>query len=258
MYSTFAQRAVDQVFHDVALPRLRVVLALDRAGAVSDDGETHQGLYDIALFRSFPGLPILAPASAGELAACLEWALDSGGPAVIRFPKAPCPREEDAFAEPIEPGRGVFVRRSGADTLVVALGALVSPAVEASDRLLREAASAGAGPLADVYSARFASPVDEDFFLEIVSAYRRVLIVEDGVERGGMGEGLAALIGARIPRIEALYAGFPSQPFLQAGRDELLARARLDTEGIVQRIREAERGDSHGRIFLFKASGGSP
>jgi 1-deoxy-D-xylulose-5-phosphate synthase len=258
LYSTFAQRAVDQIFHDVALPHLRVVLVLDRAGAVSDDGETHQGLYDIALLRSFPGLPILAPASAGELGACLEWALDSGGPAVIRFPKASCPREEDAFAEPIEPGKGVFVRRSGADTLVVALGSLVAASVEASDKLLREAASAGTGPLADVYSLRFASPVDEDFFLEIVSAYRRVIVVEEGVERGGIGEGLVSLIGTRLPRIEALCAGFPSRPFPQASRDELLARARLDTEGIMQRIREAERDDSQGRIFIFKASGAKP
>lgn len=255
LYSTFSQRAVDQVLHDVVLPRLRVVLALDRSGAVADDGETHQGIYDIALFRSFPDLAILAPASAVELAACLEWALDSGGPAIVRYPKAPCPREELAFAEPIEAGRGNFIRRSGADTLVVALGGLVAPAVEASDALLREAAAKGAGAVADVYSARFASPVDEDFFLEAVSAYRRVIIVEEGVERGGMGESLVSLIGRGLPRIEATSAGFPSQPFPQGGRDELLARARLDAAGIAARVREAEERKPGGRIYVFRAPG---
>jgi 1-deoxy-D-xylulose-5-phosphate synthase len=255
LYSTFSQRAVDQVLHDVALPRLRVVLALDRSGAVPDDGETHQGIYDIALFRSFPNLAILAPASAAELAACLEWALDSGGPAIVRYPKAPCPREEAAFAEPIVAGKGVFVRRSGAETLLVALGGLVSSAVEASDSLLRGAAAAGAGPVADVYSARFASPVDDDFFLEAVSAYRRVIIVEEGVERGGMGESLVSLMGRRLPRIDASCAGFPAQPFPQADRDRLLALARLDAAGLVDRVHEAEARSPGGRIYVFKAAG---
>ncbi len=258
LYSTFSQRAVDQILHDVALQRLRVVIALDRAGAVADDGETHQGIYDIALFRSFPGLPILAPASAAELAACLEWALDSGGPAVVRFPKASCPREEPAYSEPIEEGRGVFARRSGAETLIVALGGLVPHAIDASDALLRESVAAGGGPVADVYSARFASPIDEDFFLEIASSYRRVIIVEEGVERGGMGEGLVSLISSRSPRVEAIAAGFPNQPLAQAGRDELLAAAGLDAMGIAARVRSAEQSRPGGRIYMFRAAGGTP
>jgi len=258
LYSTFSQRAVDQIFHDVALPRLRVVLALDRAGAVADDGETHQGIYDIALFRSFPGLPILAPASAAELGLFLEWALDSGGPAIVRFPKAPCPREEAAYSQPVEEGRGVFARRSGAESLIIALGGLAPCAVDASDALLRESAQSGGGSVADVYSARFASPIDEDFLLDIASAYRRVLILEEGVERGGLGEGLVSLISSRMPRVEAMAAGFPARPYPQGSRDELLAAAGLDAIGIAARIRSAERSRPGGRIYMFKAAGGSP
>ncbi|MGA2548071.1 MAG: 1-deoxy-D-xylulose-5-phosphate synthase [Rectinemataceae bacterium] len=248
LYSTFVQRAVDQVFHDVALPGLPVVIALDRSGAVGEDGETHQGLYDIAIFRSFPNLAILAPASGAELALCLEWALDSGKPAVIRYPKAACPREEKAYAEALESGRGVFVRRSGAETLLVALGALVAPSVEASDALLRDGSSGGA----DVYSLRFVAPFDEDFFLDAAAPYARVIVLEEGVARGGFGEYLVSLIATRLPRVAATAVGFPSEPFAQGSRDELLARAGLGSGGIKARVLEAEASDSR-RIFVFRA-----
>jgi 1-deoxy-D-xylulose-5-phosphate synthase len=269
LYSTFAQRAVDQILHDVALPCLPVVIALDRAGAVGEDGETHQGIYDIALFRSFPNLSILAPSSAVELGACLEWALDSERPAIIRYPKAPCPEEEDAYAEPIVAGRGVFVRRWGAECLIVALGGLVPNAAKAADALFVEASSSAAssterpGALspsalcrggADLYSLRFARPFDEEAFLEAVSPYARVLVVEEGVAVGGLGEYLVSLIASRLPRVQVSAAGFPAMPFPQGSRDELLASSRLDAQGIAERVREAESADSGGRIFVFRSA----
>jgi 1-deoxy-D-xylulose-5-phosphate synthase len=255
LYSTFAQRAVDQVFHDVALPALPVVVVLDRAGAVGEDGETHQGIYDIALFRSFPNISILAPASGAELSLCLEWALDSGRPAIIRYPKAPCPREEEAYSEPLVAGRGVFVRRSGAETLLVALGGLVSEAVEASDALLLEAARGAFLPRsgADVYSLRFVAPFDEDAFLEAASPYARILVLEEGVARGGFGEYLVSLIASRLPRASASSAGFPAEPFAQDTRDGLLASAGLDSAGIAARARDAELPGQDRRIFVFRA-----
>jgi 1-deoxy-D-xylulose-5-phosphate synthase len=262
LYSSFAQRSVDQIIHDVALPAMPVVIALDRAGAVGEDGETHQGIYDIALFRSLPNLAILAPASAVELALLLEWALDSRRPAILRYPKAACPCEEEAYSEPVIPGRGVFVRRAGAETLIVALGALVAPAVAAADLLVRESSTgSGSGPLrslggADVYSLRFVSPLAEEAFLEAVSPYARVLVVEDGVARGGIGEYLVSLIASRLPRVSAQAAGFPAKPFPQASREELLARAGLDAAGIVDRVRAAEAVDSGKQIFLFRAAEG--
>ncbi len=263
LYSTFAQRAVDQILHDVALPNLPVVFALDRSGAVGEDGETHQGLYDIALFRSFPNLSILAPASAMELALCIEWALDSGKPAVVRYPKAPSPREEEAYAKELDPGKGVFVRRSGAETLLVAVGGLVAPAVDASDALLRESASGSASGSsatlrseggADVYSLRFVAPFDEDAFLEAASPYARVIVLEDGVLRGGIGERLVSLVATRLPRVVASAAGFPSKPYPQATRDQLLERAGLDPTGIAARVRAAEVSDTGKRIFVFRAA----
>jgi len=245
LYSTFVQRAVDQVFHDVALPGLPVVIALDRAGAVGEDGETHQGLYDIALLRCLPNLSLIAPASAAELDLALRWAFERGGPVAIRYPKAPCPKEEPAYSAPFAAGRGVFVRRSGAEVLLVGIGSVLPLAVEASDLLLRE------GRGADVYSLRFISPLDEDAFLETCSSYRRVIVFEEGVASGGIGEALAALVARRLPRVSFTAVGFPREPFGQASREALLDRAGLSVAAIAERARLASVDES--RIFVFRS-----
>lgn len=250
IYSTFMQRAVDQVFQDVALPGLPVVFALDRAGAVGEDGETHQGLYDIALFRSMPNVSILAPASARDLDLAMDYALKAAGPVMIRYPKGRCPKEEAGYAEPYQEGSGVFVRRSGGEVLIVAMGGLVAPAIEASDLLLRE------GRRSDVYSLRFVAPIDEEAFLEIAAGYRRVIFLEEGVAQGGLGESLASLAARRLPRVSFSALGFPREPYAQASRTELLEKAGFSVAGIAERVRLAEAED--GRIFLYRTvSGGS-
>ncbi|MCX7024610.1 MAG: 1-deoxy-D-xylulose-5-phosphate synthase [Spirochaetes bacterium] len=232
IYSTFMQRAVDQVFHDVCLQDLPVVFALDRAGAVPDDGETHQGLYDIPVFRSMPDLAILAPASAAEIDAALNWALDSGAPAMIRYPKASCPPEREAFGKPFETGRGVFVERSGGELLVVASGGLVDNAREATITLARN------GIMADLYHLRFLKPIDEAWFMKIAAPYRAILFLEEGVVTGGIGEALSRLILLATPGIRVAVAGFPERPPGQASRDELLEAAGLSARGISVRLLE--------------------
>jgi 1-deoxy-D-xylulose-5-phosphate synthase len=227
-----------------------VVFALDRAGAVGEDGETHQGLYDIALFRSMPNVSILAPASARDLDLAMDYALKAAGPVMIRYPKGRCPKEEAGYAEPYQEGSGVFVRRSGGEVLIVAMGGLVAPAIEASDLLLRE------GRRSDVYSLRFVAPIDEEAFLEIAAGYRRVIFLEEGVAQGGLGESLAALAARRLPRVFFSALGFPREPYAQASRTELLEKAGFSVAGIAERVRLAEAED--GRIFLYRTvSGGS-
>lgn len=245
IYSTFIQRAIDQVFHDAALQGRSLVIALDRAGAVGEDGETHQGLYDIALLRSFPRLQILAPASAADLGLALDYALAQDTTVVLRFPKARCPREEDSYSEAWQEGRGSFVRRSGADCLIVAMGGLVAPAVEASDLLLRE------GRSADVYNLRFVAPLDEEAFLEAAAGYRHLLFLEEGCQSGGLGESLAGLLSRRLPRLTFTPLGFPAEPFAQASREELMDRAGFSVAGIAERVRLAIDADD--RIYLFGA-----
>jgi 1-deoxy-D-xylulose-5-phosphate synthase len=250
IYSTFIQRAIDQVFHDIALQERPVILALDRAGAVGEDGETHQGIYDIALLRALPNVQILAPASAVDLDLALDYALAAqGGPVVIRYPKTRCPREDEAFAEPWQAGRGVFHRRSGADLLLIAMGGLFEAALEAADCLLRE------DRRVDVYNLRFVAPIDEEAFLEAAAGYRHLIFLEEGCSSGGVGEALAGLLARRLPRLAFTALGFPAEPFPQASREELLERAGLSAPCIAERIRLLEA--ENGKIFLFTAVGGA-
>lgn len=221
IYSTFMQRALDQLLHDVALPGLAVVFAMDRAGAVPDDGETHQGIYDIQAFRAAPGLCIIAPASAGELALALEWAVKYNGPVAIRYPKAICPPERLAYSEPMVPGKGVFVRRNKdkASVLLATSGALVEEAIEASD------ACADLGLGVDVYHIRFLKPVNAEAFADIAASYSFVLIAEEGVLTASVAAELAAAIRSRGACAQAI--GFADRPLAQAGREELLHTAGL-------------------------------
>jgi 1-deoxy-D-xylulose-5-phosphate synthase len=226
LYSTFAQRAVDQIFHDVALPNLHVILALDRAGAVGDDGETHQGLYDIALFRNFPNLTILAPSTSRELSSFLKAALEMNGPCIIRYPKARVPCIDEPTQE-LEMGRGVYVRRHpGSRVLVCALGAMVASAIEASESLFNE------GESVDVYSLRFVRPLDEEYLVAICSSYDAILTIEDGVKSGGVGEEIVNVILKHGLKSSVRILGFDSMPLPQASREELLCSAGLDVGGI--------------------------
>ncbi|UZQ64920.1 1-deoxy-D-xylulose-5-phosphate synthase, partial [Treponema pallidum] len=123
VYSTFLQRAVDQVIHDVAVQNLPVIFALDRAGAVPHDGETHQGLFDLSILRAVPNINILCPASAHELSLLFGWALAQDTPVAIRYPKALCPPEEDGFSTPVHTGRGVLITRENeCNVLLVCTG----------------------------------------------------------------------------------------------------------------------------------------
>lgn len=234
IYSTFMQRAFDQVHHDVALRGLPVVFALDRSGAVPDDGETHQGIYDIQAFKAVPGLAILTPASRSEMFAALDWALRSGGPAMIRYPKDYCAPDRPWRNEPWVTGRGVMaLRRPGARALIAAAGPLSEAALAAAAMLDAD------GTVADVLQLRFLKPLDTEWFLEAVSGYELVLLAEEGVLNGSVASDLVALIRERHPQARALALGFDERPLPQADRASLLARAGLDPAGIARSVAAA-------------------
>jgi 1-deoxy-D-xylulose-5-phosphate synthase len=227
LYSTFLQRAVDQVLHDVALPNLDVVFALDRAGAVGEDGETHQGFFDISLLRSMPHMSILAPASPSEMELFLRASLERGGPVALRYPKAMAECDEAFCLEALVWGRGTFARRRPfSRILVCALGPLAHYAARASDRL------EALGLPVDVYSLRFAAPLDEDYVAGICSGYSELVVVEDGSRIGGVGEALASIVARRADGVTVRILGFDPAPPPQASRDELLAGAGLDEASI--------------------------
>ena len=231
IYSTFMQRSVDQVIHDVCLQNLPVTFALDRSGFVSDDGETHQGLFDIALFRSVPNLTMLAPAGGAELAAMLDWSLAAEGPCLIRYPKTLCPPDQPVFRQPLEAGRGTWTRRSAAPAVccLAFTGSLYPQVMEAAEILEDRRVPP------DCYNLRFLKPVDEDYLTETMNRYELAVFIEEGVGSGGFGEYVAALAIRRnwAVRLLCLAAGDCFYP--QGKREELLRQAGLDGRGIADR-----------------------
>ena len=228
IYATFMQRAVDQVIHDIALPNLPVVIALDRAGFVGEDGETHQGLYDVALFRSIPNVSILSPASGSELDRMVEYAVHHHGPILIRYPKAECGQEYPGLDEPLVPGRGAFVHQKGAPILIVSVGGILPQAEEASRILAHQ------GIESDLYNLRFLKPLDEEYVREVVAPYKAILLVEEAARQGGMGE----RIGSLLHEWRGIYRhlGAPDSFIPHASREELLAEYGLDGKGIASAV----------------------
>ena len=245
IYSTFIQRAVDQIIHDICLPNLRAVFVLDRSGAVPGDGETHQGIFDIALLKSVPNLAILAPASAAELDLCLDWAANAKGAVVIRYPKKSCPSELASFSEPLVEGRGVLVKaesfapsllpddafysqsesRVERRVLLCATGSMFSETLVAARSLLLQ------GVRADIYNPRFLKPFDFDAFFGVCKSYDALVIVEDGIKQGGFGEELELEARRRgFGSVQTLAFGqkFPSQ----GSREQVLENAFLSPNDI--------------------------
>lgn len=204
IYSTFLQRGFDQVLHDVCLQNLPVTLAIDRAGIVGEDGQTHQGLYDFAYLRVMPNITVMAPADEHELREMLKFALALPGPAALRYPRGA------VSGQPPLPGRTELalgradVVRPGSDLAIVAIGNMVRPALAAAETL------AGDGISARVINARFVKPLDRATLIEAARETGRVLTVEEHVHPGGFGSAVLELLaaegiwGAGGPRVRCL------------------------------------------------------
>jgi 1-deoxy-D-xylulose-5-phosphate synthase len=235
VYSTFMQRALDQVIHDVALQNLGVIFALDRAGLVSDDGLTHQGVFDIALFRMVPNMTLLAPADNVELSMMLAWALRIDSPCVIRYPKAFCPLAGQNFAMPLHLGRGVFLRKWNASICLGFSGSLYLETLDAAARLEQKQIPT------DLYNLRFFKPVDEEYLIDILNNYELVVFIEEGVREGGFGEYASELAQRRRCIARILTLGIPDHFVSQGKREDLLHANALDGEGIADSVLRANR-----------------
>jgi 1-deoxy-D-xylulose-5-phosphate synthase len=244
VYSTFMQRAYDQIFQEVALQNLPVLLLMDRAGLVGPDGPTHHGAFDLAYLRPFPNLTVMAPADAADVAPMIDWALRHDGPVAIRYPKA----ASDTLKRPasaIELGKA-DVLHWGTDGTFIACGTLMGACAQAADRLAAEDIDFG------VINARFIKPLDHETILRAVGECPMVVTVEEGVLAGGFGSAIleiaseAGLDTSRIRRI-----GIPDQFIEHAGRSELLADLGLDAAGILRSCRawlgEAQKAATAGR-----------
>jgi 1-deoxy-D-xylulose-5-phosphate synthase len=231
IYSTFLQRAYDQLYHDVSLQDLPVVFALDRAGLVSDDGPTHQGVNDIIYLRHMPHMIVMAPKDENELQRMLKSALTYGHPAAVRFPKGKgrgVALEEDP--REIALGKSELLKE-GKD-LVVAYGSMVCPALEAAAELEKEGLSLA------VVNARFAKPLDEEAILPYAKSGNAVITVEEGVVSGGFGSAVRELLDReRRFDIRFLSIGLPPEVYPLGKADEIRKIYGLDSAGMADRIR---------------------
>ncbi len=240
IYSTFMQRAVDQVIHDIALQDIPAVIMLDRAGPVPADGETHQGLFDIALFRPVPNISIMSPASAKDLDMCFNYAVESKKTVIIRYPKMSCPTEQAVFSSPIEIGRGCIVK---AEDIASSLTVLLEDEPETkkvlfvctggmySDCVTSVRALAMKNILADIYTLRFIKPFDFDYFYSFANDYDCIVLVEDGVKDGGIAEQLQSMILERGYRNVSVKA-FPSKFYAHGTRAEVCLQADMTSEDL--------------------------
>jgi 1-deoxy-D-xylulose-5-phosphate synthase len=232
IYSTFLQRAYDQIVHDVCVQNLDVTFAIDRAGIVGADGATHQGMYDIAYLRTLPHMVVMAPRDDNELRRMLRTAIEYPGPAALRYPRGSAPGVPlDPEIKPLEIGRAELLQ-DGADLAIVALGSMVAPALQAAERLRGEGISAA------VLDARFAKPLDAARICELARRCGRVLVVEEHARMGGFGDAVAALLAEAGINARVRGLGVPDVPVEHGNPDQWLAELGLDAPGIARAARE--------------------
>lgn len=233
IYSTFLQRGYDQVWQEVVVQGLPVVLAMDRAGIVGGDGVTHQGVFDIAYLRCFPGMTLMAPADLPELEAMLTHALALAGPSALRFPRGNAPDASlPGNTERLRTGKGVLLR-PGADLVFLAYGNMVPRALEAAQALEGEGISAG------VWNARFAKPLDGAAVEGLARRVPLLLTLEEHAMAGGFGAAvLEHLAGLETPApVVVRVLGVPDSLVPHGEASDWLARLGLDVKGLVERAR---------------------
>ncbi|NLG83346.1 MAG: 1-deoxy-D-xylulose-5-phosphate synthase [Firmicutes bacterium] len=227
VYSTFLQRAYDQILHDVCLQNLPVIFVLDRAGVVGEDGPTHHGLYDLAYLRHIPGMTVMAPKDERELRRMLRTALAAGVPVAIRYPKAAArdlPLEK--HPEVLPWGRSELLR-DGSEVALFALGPMALLAEAAADRLATQGISCA------VVNVRFVKPLDEQLLLALARRTGRVVTIEEAALAGGFGSAVLELLAAHgLGGVQWRALGFPDRFIEQGPREMLLERYGLSVQGI--------------------------
>lgn len=230
VYSTFLQRAYDQLVHDVALQNLPVLFAIDRAGPVGPDGSTHAGNFDLSYLRCIPNMVIMAPADEDECYRMLSTGHGHPGPCAVRYPRGKGPgREVNRHPLPLPVGRAEL-RRQGSEIAILAFGSALGAALEAAERLD-----------ATVVNMRFVKPLDEQMVLQQAADHRLLVTVEENAVMGGAGSAVNECLAARDIAVPVVNVGLPDRFGGQGTRAELLAEAGVDADGILQAV-EARLG----------------
>ncbi|HVC80129.1 MAG TPA: 1-deoxy-D-xylulose-5-phosphate synthase [Chloroflexota bacterium] len=240
IYSTFLQRAYDQIIHDVCAQNLHVVFALDRAGLVGNDGRTHQGVFDLSYLRSIPHMVLMAPKDENELRHMLFTAINHDGPVAIRYPRGAgqgVPLDEPLHAIPL--GKAEIVRE-GTDGAIVAIGSIVNTCLEAAEIL------AGEGLQLTVVNARFVKPLDEPVLGDLARRFNQLITVEENATAGGFGSAVSeALERLGHPRVAIHRLGVPDRFIDHATQNQQRHALQLDAHGIAQEARVRLRAQAH-------------
>ena len=225
LYSTFLQRAYDEIIHDVCLQKLPVIFAVDRAGIVGEDGPTHNGLFDVSFLRHIPGLVVMAPKDGFELRLMLDFAVKLEGPSAIRYPRGKIPGRV-VSRTPLALGKAE-VLREGADVALLATGSTVLPALDAAARLEK------LGLSSLVINARFIKPLDRELILSVASRIPRIITAEENVLEGGFGSAVIECISdAGLTNVWVRRLGIPDVFVEQGTPARLRSKYGLDEEGI--------------------------
>lgn len=230
VYSSFLQRAVDCVIHDICLQQLPVTLCLDRAGIVGDDGPTHHGIYDVALLRPVPNLMLMQPSSAEDLAAMLRIARDQIGPAVIRYPRGRAPSVQHEAA--LEAGKARVVESNSGTIAIWALGDMLPLALELSGKL------GAAGIHADIVDALWIKPLDTALLSDQMKRVKLFVTIENGVRNGGFGSELEEALRARNWLGPVVRCGWPGDRFVRHGAvADLMKEHGLCADQIAEKVK---------------------
>ena len=229
IYSSFLQRAYDQILHDVALQNLHVIFAIDRAGIVGEDGETHQGIYDLSFLNHIPNMTIISPCDYCEFTQMLEYAvLEHKGPIAVRYPRG---RGAEKLFETkqICYGRGIKVRE-GKDLTIAAIGNMVETAIKTAEALEK------VGYSAEVINARFAKPLDSKLIAGSAMKTKHIITIEDNTTVGGFGSSVLSMLNQLGAKAQTKIFGFPDTFIRHGSRSELLKKYKLDPDSLVSEI----------------------
>ena len=228
IYSTFLQRAYDQLIHDVAIQNLNVTFALDRSGLVGEDGPTHSGNYDIAYLRCIPNMIICTPSNENEVRHLLTTAYLYQGPATVRYPRGIGPNEEvEQDLKPYEIGKAKVINEENSKVIILNFGALIDQAIEVAKDLKLT-----------LIDMRFVKPLDEDILKEYLSKSDMFISIEDGSIMGGAGSAVQEFCSKENINIKSILFGIPDQFIEHASREEMLNEAGLSSESIKSKLKE--------------------
>ena len=229
VYSTFLQRAYDEIVEDVCLQKLPVIFAVDRAGIVGADGETHQGIFDLSYFSSMPGMTVMAPKNGQELRDMLRFAMELGGPAAIRYPRGTAYGGLSEFRAPVEKGKSEMLYDENG-ILLLAVGSMVKTALKVRDALKAK------GLECSIANARFVQPMDTQLLREAAGKYSMVVTMEENVHSGGFGEHVAAWYAQEGLNVPLVQIAVPDTFVTHGSPQELYRLTGIDAQSVVTRI----------------------